>query len=71
MELHSLHHRSERDGPVGPCLSGAAGGAADVPEVLTFDEALDRAGTGRFQNVLLCVCGLGNVADAFESACDL
>ncbi len=33
---------------------------------LTFDQAIEKAGYGRFQNKLMLVCGLGWAADAME-----
>lgn len=34
--------------------------------LLTFDEAIERAGLGRFQRKLMIICGLGWAADAME-----
>lgn len=34
--------------------------------VLTFDQAIERAGFGRFQGKLMIICGLGWAADAME-----
>ncbi len=33
---------------------------------ITFDEAIDQVGVGRFQNKLMVICGLGWAADAME-----
>ena len=35
-------------------------------QILTLDEAIDRAGFGRFQIKLMIICGLGWAADAME-----
>lgn len=47
----------------------SAGAGEDKDTALSVDEALDRVGTGRFQNLMLLVCGLGNAADAVELLC--
>ena len=37
-----------------------------MTQSLTLDEALERAGFGRFQKKLMVICGLGWAADAME-----
>ncbi len=37
-----------------------------MPQTLTLDDALQRAGFGRFQKKLMVICGLGWAADAME-----